>query len=118
MKKIIPESETLAENVPEEIKSPSDNDASKEAELPEVKVPVTLIYCGPNIPGGLLQKYALYKGGVPDHFNEIIKKCPVIKNLFVAVNELAATQKALEIPGTPQNTFYAEVLAFLKKGGK
>lgn len=76
-----------------------------------------LIYCGPNLPGGALQRYTVFKGGFPVHLGDLFEKCPAIKNLFVPVRELAATEKAISTKGTPQNAFYQQVVKFIEKGG-
>ncbi|MDD4599623.1 hypothetical protein SDC9_04141 [bioreactor metagenome] len=75
--------------------------------------PERLIYCGPNIPGGILQRYAVYKGGLPAHLKDVFEKCPAIKLLFVPVVDLAKTEQVISTKGTPENTWYQEVL----KGG-
>ena len=75
--------------------------------------PERLIYCGPNIPGGGLQRYATYKGGLPIHMEEIFTKCPAIKSLFVPVGDLAKTEQAIATKGTPENILYQQA----QKGG-
>jgi len=76
-----------------------------------------LIYCGPNIPGGVIQRYTVFKGGIPGHFNDLFEKCPAVKKLFVPVEELAKTERAISTKGTPENTFYYQVMKFIEKGG-
>lgn len=76
-----------------------------------------LIYCGPNIPGGVIQRYTVFKGGIPGHFNDLFKKCPAVKKLFVPVIELARVEQAINTKGTPQNAFYQQVVQFIEKGG-
>lgn len=79
--------------------------------------PEQLIYCGPNIPGGVLQRYTVFKGGLPTHLEELFNKCPAIKLLFVPVADLARTEKAIATKGTPENDYFNEVLQFISKGG-
>jgi hypothetical protein len=81
------------------------------------KEPERLIYCGPNIPGGVLQRYTVYKGGLPAHLGDLFAKCPAIKRLFVPVTELARIEKAIANRGTPENAFFNEALQFILKGG-
>lgn len=76
-----------------------------------------IIYCGPNIHGGILQRYTIFKGGLPTHLEDLFKKCPAIKSLFVPVTELARTEKAIATKGTPENALFNEVLKFISKGG-
>lgn len=75
--------------------------------------PERLIYCGPAIPGGSLQRYAMYKGGFPAHLDDLFAKCPAIKALFVPVSDLAKTVNAITTTGTPENILYQQAM----KGG-
>jgi hypothetical protein len=79
--------------------------------------PERLIYCGPNLPGGALQRYTVFKGGLPVHLSTLFDKCPAIKLLFVPVTDLARTEKAIATKGTPENALFNEVLQFISKGG-
>jgi hypothetical protein len=79
--------------------------------------PERLIYCGPSLPGGLLQQYAVYKGGIPGHLNEIISKCPGIKSLFVSPAKLQQVLLAINSPGSLESLRYKEILEFIQKGG-
>jgi hypothetical protein len=75
-----------------------------------------LIYCGPNIPGGALQKYTVFKGGLPVHLEDIFERCPVVKNLFVPVQDLARVEQAIATKGTPEQVYYQEVVNILRGG--
>jgi hypothetical protein len=75
--------------------------------------PGRLIYCGPNIPGGALQRYTVFKGGLPAHLELVFEKYPAAKSLIVPVGELARVEQAVRTKGTPENTAFGEVL----KGG-
>lgn len=79
--------------------------------------PEQLIYCGPNIPGGVLQRYTVFKGGLPEHLNALFDKCPAIRLLFVPVADLARAERAIATKGTPENAYFNEVLQFVSKGG-
>jgi len=76
-----------------------------------------LIYCGPNLPGGKLTKYRVFKGGIPEYLNELIDKCPEIKMLFVPVAELTRANRAVDTKGTPEQIAYEKVMKFISKGG-
>ena len=62
--------------------------------------PERLVYVGPNIPGGILQRFQVYKGGIPPHCLELVEKIPEIRQLFVPVGELPAVRDKLEKSGT------------------
>ncbi len=88
-------------------------DAKKEAPVK----PERLIYCGPSLPGGLLQQHTIFKGGIPGHLKDAIEKCPGIKALFVPPAKLAAVAAAIRSPGSLENLRYGEVLKLIKEGG-
>lgn len=80
--------------------------------------PARLIYCGPNIPGGALQQYTVFKGRLPAHLDGLVEKCPAIKALCVPVGSLAATQKALAVTGSAEHIAYGRIVEYLRNGGK
>lgn len=90
---------------------------SKLGKPEQLEQPEQLIYCGPNIPGGMLQRYAVFKGGVPVHLGGLFDKCPAIKLLFVPVANLSRVERAIETKGTPENAYFNEILQFISKGG-
>ena len=77
-----------------------------------------LIYIGPNVPGGMLQRYQVFRGGKPEHLKDLFEKCPELQGLFVQVTDLAVVEKALGEAGTVENTLYRETAKFFAKGGK
>ena len=77
-----------------------------------------LIYVGPNVPGGALQRYQVFRGGKPEHLKDLFEKCPTLQGLFVPVTDLAVVEKALGEAGTVENTLYRETAKFFAKGGK
>ena len=84
----------------------------------EIKRPEQVIYIGPNLPGGILQRYTVFKGGLPLHVKEIIEKCPAIKGLFVLIENLATAELSLSTIGSAVNALFGQVGDYLKKGGK
>ncbi|HOV79366.1 MAG TPA: hypothetical protein PK728_04610 [Bacillota bacterium] len=76
-----------------------------------------LIYCGPNIPGGALQRYTVFKGGLPAHLTGLFEKCPAVKTLFVPPVDLARVDRAIGTKGTPEHSAFQEVLQYIMKGG-
>ena len=77
-----------------------------------------LIYIGPNIPGGVLQRYQVFWGGIPEHAKQIIEKCPAVKSLFVPVDGFAAAEQEISKAGSANNAMFKEILAWTAKGGK
>lgn len=79
--------------------------------------PERLIYCGPNIPGGILQRYTVFKGGLPEHLGSLFEKCPAVKTLFVPVTDLPRVNTAVGTKGTPEHAAFQAVLQYTTKGG-
>ncbi|MGF9822624.1 hypothetical protein ABE430_08895 [Brevibacillus agri] len=77
-----------------------------------------LIYCGPALPNGILSRFAVYRGGIPKHLDEHLKKCPSLEQLFVPVDSLSSTLLAIETMGTAEHALYQEVQAYVKGGAR
>ena len=77
-----------------------------------------LIYIGPNVPGGMLQRYQVFRGGIPEHVKQIVEKCPAVKSMFVPVDGFAAAEQEIFKAGSAHNALFKEVLAWTAKGGK
>lgn len=63
------------------------------------------IYIGPNIKGGKLTKYTVYKG-MPEHCSELFEKLPELRHLFVPIAKLMAAEREVVTLGTPRNKYY------------
>ncbi|GEB35306.1 hypothetical protein [Brevibacillus parabrevis] len=81
-----------------------------ESEQPQVQ----LIYVGPNLPGGRLMQYTVFRGGVPEYLTDLFEKQPAIRQLIVPVRDLAAAQAKTGTPGTLEHALYQQV----KDGGR
>ena len=80
--------------------------------------PARCIYCGPNLPSGVLQRHTVFKGGLPAHLDALIAECPAIAELCIPIAELAATDKAISAKGTQAHTLYEDIQKYARKGGK
>ena len=87
------------------------------AEAPAEKLS-RVIYVGPNIPGGVLQRFQVFKGGLPPYCEDLIKKVPEIKGLFIPVEGLEATRRKIEEPGTNEARLFYAAQTALNKGVK
>lgn len=74
--------------------------------------PAPLIYCGPNLPKGILSQFTVYRGGLPKHLEPHFGKCPALKRLFVPVEDLNKTLQAIQKPGTAESVWYKQVLEY------
>jgi hypothetical protein len=84
-------------------------------QTPVIK-PGQLIYCGPNLPRGILSRFTVYKGGIPKHLDQHIEKCPAIRRLFVAPEKLNSTIQNINKAGTPESVWAGEILAYIQRG--
>jgi hypothetical protein len=80
--------------------------------------PSRLAYVGPNVPGGILHRFQVFKGGLPPHCRDLFEKIPEITELFVPVEGLEATRKKIEEPGTNEARLFYVVQKALTKGVK
>ena len=62
-----------------------------------------VIYTGPNILAMALQKFQIFKGGLPPYVTRAIEKIPEIKNLIVPVTELETMRQKISRPGTNES---------------
>lgn len=67
------------------------------------------IYTGPNILAFALQKFQLFRGGLPPHVMRAIEKIPDIQKLIVPVSELEAMRQKIVRPGTNESRLYYSV---------
>jgi len=86
---------------------------SKKAPIAQKKSEA-LIYCGPSLPGGLLNKYTVYQNGLPAHLEEQLKECPSIKRLFVPVSIFPEVEMKIATAGSAENVWYQEILSYIQ----
>lgn len=92
---------------------------NKQANTKEITKRAQLIYCGPNLQGGILTQYTVFRGnGLPKHLDQHIADCPAISRLFVSPDLLNKTNQAIHTTGTPQNVWFKEIQAYVQGGAK
>jgi hypothetical protein len=89
----------------------------KEPEKISSNVDSSLIYLGPNLPS-TLNRFTVYRGGMPKHLDKIVIDCPEIQRMFVPVAKLSEVMGKINQTGTPYNIWYNTVIEFIKKGVK
>jgi len=78
-----------------------------------------LIYCGPNLPKGVLLQFTTFKGGgMPKHLEKHVEACPAIKRLCVPVPDMTSTMDAIGKKGTAENVWFVQVQEYIEGGGK
>lgn len=73
------------------------------------------IYLGPSLPS-ILNRFTVYKDGVPKHLDKIIIDCPEIQRLFVPVAKMSEVIEKINKTGTPYNVWFNNIIEFIKKG--
>ena len=68
--------------------------------------PEAVIYTGPNIIAMALQKFQVFRGGLPPYVTRAIEKIPEIKNLIVPVTELETMRQKIGRPGTNESRLF------------
>jgi hypothetical protein len=94
---------------------PKEQEQTESKEQPKLKAQ---IYCGPQLPQGLLNSYTVYQNELPKHLEGHFEKCPAIKRLFVPVEKFTTVQQAIQTPGTAESVWYGQVLEYIKGGDK
>lgn len=69
-----------------------------------------LIYIGPNLPGGRLSQYTVFRGGLPVYLNDLLEQQPSIKDLIVPVAETSSTQVKTLMSGSPEYIAYQNLM--------
>ena len=67
------------------------------------------IYTGPNIFKMALQRFQVFRGGLPPYVKRAIERIPDIEKLIVPVSELEAMRRKTEKPGTNEARLFREV---------
>lgn len=74
-----------------------------------------LIYIGPNIPGGGLSQFTVFRYGLTTHVQSIIAQYPDIDKLILPVEKMSVAIARSRQPGTLEHTAYQKLQ---KKGVK
>ncbi|GHV45265.1 hypothetical protein FACS1894204_03930 [Synergistales bacterium] len=85
---------------------------------PPVAKTTRLAYVGPNVPGGVLQRFQVFKGGLPPYCKDLLDKIPEMKELFVPVEFLEDFRRKIEEPGTNEARLFFNVKKAFDKGVK
>ena len=74
-----------------------------------------MIYTGPNVFAMNLQRFRVFRGGLPPAVRRAIEKIPEIEPLIVPVSELEETRQKISKPGTNEARLFSTVQ---KEAGK
>lgn len=76
--------------------------------------PAPQVYIGPNLPGGMLSSFTVFKNGLPAHVQEMVRQTPELADLFVPVSRLAEARRKLLRHGKEARALRAVVKKFFQ----
>ena len=68
-----------------------------------------VVYTGPNIHPLALQRFQVFRGGLPPYVQRAIERIPEIEKLIVPVRELESTRRKIDKPGTNEARLFHAV---------
>ncbi|MBQ7578624.1 MAG: hypothetical protein IJT21_10215 [Synergistaceae bacterium] len=68
-----------------------------------------VVYTGPNIFAMALQRFQVYRGGLPPYVKRAIEKIPDIEKLIVPVSELESMRQKINQAGTNESRLFESV---------
>jgi hypothetical protein len=68
----------------------------------------TMIYVGPNI-GHVLQRFRVFKGGIPTTLTPTLEDKPTLKGLFIEVDQLPQAIQDLRDPNSTISTLCKQI---------
>lgn len=69
----------------------------------------SVVYTGPNVWRMALQRWQVFRGGLPPYVQRAIERIPQIEQLIVPVSELEAMRRKIDKPGTNEARLFREV---------
>lgn len=69
----------------------------------------TIIYAGPNLPGGTLLQFAAFRGDLPARVKQLISEKPELGKLMIPAAELTAFRLRVQEAGTAEHRAYQEI---------
>lgn len=73
-------------------------------------------YIGPNLPGGKLFQFAVFRNGKPAYVQQLIEECSALKFLFVPVSRLSVARQKLSDKTSVEYAKFAEASRHFAKG--
>lgn len=67
------------------------------------------IYTGPNMPKMALQRFQVFRGGLPPYVKRAVEKYPDIQTFIVPVNELEEMKQKISRPGANESRLFREL---------
>ena len=73
------------------------------------------IYTGPNIFKMALQRFQVFRGGLPPYVKRAIEKYPDIQTFIVPVSEVEDMKQRISRPGTNESRLFRELQKKVRK---
>ena len=86
----------------------AEEDTNAEAEVENIETE-PVIYTGPNVFTEDLQRFRVFRGGLPPEVKRAIEKIPDIEPLIVPVSELENMRQKISRPGTNESRLFNAV---------
>jgi len=94
--------------------NPSDKEVvdvfTEQIESVKEKETNSLIYLGPNLPGGRLLQSTVFREGIPAYLEPLLTERPEIKDLIIPLNEMISTQRRIVQTGTAEYVAYQALM--------
>ena len=74
----------------------------------------SLIYIGPTLTARGLTRFAIFRGGLPEHVSALVREYPCLRSLIVPVGELVRARRELTQRGSLRHTMYVRALTELR----
>ena len=84
--------------------------SKKRSQKTNIESPKPVIYLGPTVPGTSLERYKVFKGGLPENIKQIADKIPAVKRLIVDTKEMAEIERKIGDKTTVFAHAFAEII--------
>lgn len=84
--------------------------ARQEKAQPKAEKPEATIYIGPNLPGGRLTSFRVFREGLPSYLGDLLQERPELKRLIVPLSSFQEARKRVATPGTIEHAAAAKML--------
>lgn len=98
------------ENEEVKVETPKKETSTKPKQQKNMKKEATpVIYVGPNLAGGRLSSFTVFREGVPAHLKDLIEKHPEIQSLIVPLSKMQKAQTNSSKSGTLEHKAYKKL---------
>lgn len=92
--------------------------ASQDAVKSAASITWPRIYVGPSLPKAKLPQFTVFANGYPQYVQDLIDKCPSLKQLIVPTSKVQQARRELAVKGTLLNTLSLKIVNEYLQGAK